>query len=65
MRLLEDGPIIDETKNSENVPKLEIVRNVLVFCNFIENFLYKIVNYYLLLFLILDLEVYFLLHHKC
>ena len=37
MRLLGDGPIIDTTKNSENVPKLEIVRNVLVFCNLVEN----------------------------
>ena len=37
MRLLEDGPIIYTTKNGENVPKLEIVRNVLVFCNLIQN----------------------------
>ena len=37
MRLLRDGPIIDITKNGENVPKLEIVRNVLVFCNLVEN----------------------------
>ena len=37
MRLLGDGPIIDTTKNGENVPKLEIVRNVLVFCNLVEN----------------------------
>ena len=37
MRLLGDGPIIDTAKNGENVPKLEIVRNVLVFCNLIQN----------------------------
>ena len=37
MRLVGDGPIIDTTKNGENVPKLEIVRNVLVFCNLVEN----------------------------
>ena len=37
MRLLGDGPIIDATKNGENVPKLEIVRNDLVFCNLVEN----------------------------
>ena len=37
MRLLGDGPIIDTIKNGENVPKLEIVRNVLVFCNLLEN----------------------------
>ena len=37
MRLLEDGPIIDTTKNGENVPRLEIVINVLVFCNLVEN----------------------------
>ena len=37
MRLLGDGPIIDTTKNGENVPKLEVVRNVLVFCNLVEN----------------------------
>ena len=37
MRLLGDGPTIDTTKNGENVPKLEIVRNVLVLCNLVEN----------------------------
>ena len=37
MRLLGDGPIIDTTKNGENVPKLEIVRSVLVFCNLVQN----------------------------
>ena len=37
MRLLGDGPIIDTTKNGENVSKLEIVKNVLVFCNLVQN----------------------------
>ena len=37
MRLLGDGSIINTTKNGENVPKLEIVRNVLVFCNLVQN----------------------------
>ena len=37
IRLLGDGPIIDTTKNGENVPKLEIVRNVLIFCNLVQN----------------------------
>ena len=37
MRLLGDGPKIDTTKNGEIVPKLEIVRNVLVCCNLVEN----------------------------
>ena len=37
MRLLEDGPIIDTTKNGENVPRLEILKNVLVFCKLVEN----------------------------
>ena len=37
MRLQGDGPIIDTTKNGENIPRLEIVRNVLVFCNLVEN----------------------------
>ena len=37
MRLLGDGPIIDTTKNGENVPRLEIVGNVLLFCNLVEN----------------------------
>ena len=37
MGLLGDGPITDTTKNGENVPKLEIVRNVLIFCNLVEN----------------------------
>ena len=45
MRLLGDGPIIDTTKNGENVPRLEIVRNVLVFCSLVEKFIYKTVNY--------------------
>ena len=64
MTLLGDGAITDTTKNGENVSKLEIVRNVLVFCNLVEMLIYKTVNYCSLLFLILDLEVYFLLHHK-
>ena len=37
MRLLGDGPIIDTAKNGENVPRLEIVRSVLVFGNLVEN----------------------------
>ena len=37
MRLLGDGPIIDTTKPGENVPKLEIIRNVLVCCNLVQN----------------------------
>ena len=37
MRLLGDGPINDPTKNGENVPKLEILVNVLVFCNLVQN----------------------------
>ena len=56
MRLLGYGPIIDSTKNGKNVPKLENVRNALVF--------YKKVSYYFLLSLMLDSEVYFLSHHK-
>ena len=36
MILLGDGPIIDTTKNGENVPRLEVVRNVLVFCNLVQ-----------------------------
>ena len=37
MRLLGGESIIDTTKNCENVPKLEIVRNILVFCNLVQN----------------------------
>ena len=37
MILLGDRPITDTTKNGENVPRLELVRNVLVFCNLVEN----------------------------
>ena len=37
MRLLGDGPIIVTTNNGENVPKLEVVRNVLIFCNLVQN----------------------------
>ena len=67
LRLLGDGPILDTTKNGENVPKLEIVRNVLVFCNLVENVYLQDSKllFSSVLFLILDLEVYFLLHHKC
>ena len=65
MRLLGDGAILGTTKNGENVPSLEIVRNVLVFRKLVQMLIYKTVNYCFLLFLILDLEVYFLLHHKC
>ena len=38
MRLSGDVSIIDTAKNGENVPKPETVRNVLVFCNLVENF---------------------------
>ena len=37
MRLLGDGPITDTAKSGENVPRLEIVINALVFCNLVEN----------------------------
>ena len=37
MGLLGDEPIIDTTKNDENVPRLIIVRNVLVFCRLVQN----------------------------
>ena len=37
MRLLGDAPIINTTKNGENVPRLKIVRHVLVFCNLVKN----------------------------
>ena len=33
------APIIDATKNGENVPRLEILRNVLVFCNLVQHYL--------------------------
>ena len=65
MRLLGDGPIIDAAKNGENIPRLEIARNALVFSNLVENIYLLDSKYCFLLFLILDLEVYFLLHLKC
>ena len=37
MRLLGDGPIVDQDKNDENVPKLEKVRFVLLHCNVVRN----------------------------
>ena len=37
MILLGDGPIIDHTKIGDNVPKLGNVKNVLVFCNLVQN----------------------------
>ena len=59
LRLLEDGPIIDTTKNDENVPKR------LVFCNLVQNVYLQDSKLLFFLFLILDLEFYFLLHQKC
>ena len=37
MRLIGDGPVIDTTKNGGNVPRLVIVRNILVFFCLVEN----------------------------
>ena len=37
MTLIRDGPILTQQRNVENVAKLEIVRNVLFFCNLVEN----------------------------
>ena len=59
LKLLGDGPIIDITKNDENVPKR------LVFCNLVQNVYLQESKLLFILFLILDLEVYFLLHQKC
>ena len=36
-KLLGDGPIIDENKNSKNVPQLDLVEYVLLHCNLVEN----------------------------
>ena len=37
MKLMSDGPIIDQNKNSTNLPPLEIVTTVLVHCNIVRN----------------------------
>ena len=37
MKLLGDGPIIDQDKNSTNLAQLEIVTTVLVHCNIVQN----------------------------
>ena len=38
MKLLENtNKVVDKNKNSENVPKLEIVEVVLVHCNLVKN----------------------------
>ena len=37
MKLLEDGPIIDQNKNCTNIPELKIVESVLLHCNVVEN----------------------------
>ena len=37
MRLLGDGPIVDQDRNSESVPKLEKVRFVLLHFNVVRN----------------------------
>ena len=65
MRLLGDGPIIDTTKNGENVPRLEIVGNVFVFCNLVQNAYLQDSKLLFSFVTILDLKIYFLLHHKC
>ena len=65
MRLLGDGPIIDTSKNGENVPRLETVRNVLVFCGLVQNIYLQDSKSLFSFVPNLDLEVYFLLHHKC
>ena len=36
-RLLRDGPITDEDKNSKNIPQLDQVEYVLLHCKFAEN----------------------------
>ena len=42
IRLLGNESIIDTLKNGENISRLEIVRNVLVFCNLAQNvYLFK------------------------
>ena len=65
MRLLGDGPIIGTINTCENIPNLEIVRNVLVFCNLVQNVYLQDSKLLFSSLLILDLDVYFLLHHKC
>ena len=37
MKLLGDGPIIDQNKNGVNVPELEQVYSVLLHCNVVHN----------------------------
>ena len=37
MKLLGDGPIIDQNKYSTNLPQPEIVTTVLVHCNIVQN----------------------------
>ena len=37
MKLLGDGPIIDQNKNGTNIPELEIVESALLHCNVVEN----------------------------
>ena len=37
MKLLGDGPIIEQNKNDKNVPELEKVTSVLLHCNVVHN----------------------------
>ena len=55
-KLLGDGPVIDEDKNSKNVPKLDQVEYVLLHCNIFKIFIYKILNFYMNLFQIKTLD---------
>ena len=56
MKLLgSTSSIIDEGKNSENVPKLENVEVVLVHCNLVNNSYSNIRKYYLLLYQLNDM----------
>ena len=57
MKLLESkNKVVNKDKDSENVPKLEIVEVVLVHCNLVKNDYQHNQKFYLLLFQIKNLD---------
>ena len=64
IKLLGDGPIIDQNKNDKNVPELEKVTSVLLHSNVFTMIIYRIVNSYSPLFQTILLVDYFLFNQE-
>ena len=64
VKLLGDGPIIDQNKNGANVLELEQVHSVLLHCNVVHNDYFQKSHYHIPLFQTMLLVNYFLLNQK-